>query len=129
MFTIGGEADRGALLPLGMSTVQAGVAALVLDVDRLDGELTDGERSAEPDPPLVRWLYHGVALLGIGGHICGFSLRRGVPPHDLMHLFRQTVGAREGGPLATDRRLIAVGGDSCWEPWEPAIQGGNEHGD
>lgn len=129
MFTIGGEADRGALLPLGMSTVQTGVAALVLDGDRLDGELTDGQRGAEPDPPLVWRLYHGIAPLGKGGHICGVSLRRGVPPHDLVHLFRQTVGAREGGPLAADRRLIAVDSDTCWEPREPTIQGRNEHGD
>lgn len=43
MFTIGSEANRGALWPVGMSGVQAGVAALILDSDRLDGELTVGQ--------------------------------------------------------------------------------------
>lgn len=43
MFTIGSEADRGALLPFRMCAVQASVAALVLDGNRLDGELTVGQ--------------------------------------------------------------------------------------
>lgn len=46
MFTIGGEANRGALLPFRMCGVQAGVAALVLDGDRLDGELAVGQGGA-----------------------------------------------------------------------------------
>lgn len=42
MFTKGGEANCGALWPVGMCGIQAGVAALILDSDRLDGELTVG---------------------------------------------------------------------------------------
>lgn len=41
LFTISGEANRGALRPVMVCGVQTGVAALVLDGDRLDGELTD----------------------------------------------------------------------------------------
>ncbi len=114
MFTIGGEANRGALLAFSMCGVQAGVAALVLDRDRLDGELTDGQGGAQPHSPLVQRLYHGVTSLRKGGHLCRFSLRRSVSPRDLLHLLRQTVGAREGGPLATHRCLVAVDSDLCW---------------
>lgn len=73
-FTISGEANRGALLPFSMHGVLAGVAALVLDGDRLDGELTVRQGGAQPDPPLVRRLYHGVAPLRKGGHLRRISL-------------------------------------------------------
>lgn len=88
IFTIGGKANCGALLPFNMRGVQAGVAALIRDGDRLDGELTVGQGGAQPDSPLVRWLYHGIALLCKGGHLCGFSLWRSVFPYDLLHLLR-----------------------------------------
>lgn len=115
MFTIGGEANRGALGPVGVCGVQTGVAALVLDGDGLDGELTDGQGGTQPHPPLVRWLYHGVAPLCEGRHLRGLPLCRSVSPYDLLHLLGQTVGAREGGPLAAHCCLVAVNGDLSWE--------------
>lgn len=115
VYTIGGEANCGTLWFVRVRVVQAGVAALVLDGDGLDGELAVGQGGAEPDPPLVRRLDHGVAALRKGGHSCGVPLRRSVPPYDLSHLLGQTKGARERRLLAHHRRLVAVHGDLCWE--------------
>lgn len=102
--------------------VQAGVAALVLDGDGLDCELTVGQRGAQPDPPLVQGLNHGVAPLHKGGHFCGVALRRHVSPGHLLHLLGQTVGARQGGPLPADGCLVAVSGDLCWGRRKIAVQ-------
>lgn len=94
-----------------MCFVQAGVAALVQNGHRLNGELTVGQGGTEPDPPLVRWLYHRVAALCKGGDLWGVSLCRGVSPCDLLHLLRQPVGARKGGRLPAHRCLVALNGD------------------
>lgn len=116
MVTIGGEANGRALRPVRMCVVQAGVAALVLDSDRLDGELAVGHGGTEPHSSLVGRLDHGVAPLGEGGHLTGFSLPRCVPPHHLLHLFGQAVGAQQGRLLAAHCCLIAVGRNLRWEP-------------
>lgn len=101
--------------------VQAGVAALILDGDRLDCEPAVGQRGAQPRPPLVRWLDHGVAPLRERGHLCGLSVLRRASPDDLPHLFGQSVGARQGGLLAAHRCLVAVSCDLCWGPKEGKI--------
>lgn len=112
MFTVGGEANCGALGPIGVCAVQAGVAALVLDSHGLDGDLTVREGGTEPDPSLVRRLDHGIALLGEGGHVGGDPLCR-VSPCDLLHLFGQTIGAGERNLLAAHCRLVLVASDLC----------------
>lgn len=112
--TIDGEANRGALRPVGICVVQAGVAALILDSDRLDVELTVGQGGTQPDSPLEQRLNHGVAPLCKGGHLCGVSLCRSVCPGDLLHLFRQPVGAREGGLLAAHCCLVSIYCDVRW---------------
>lgn len=122
IITIGGEANGGALRSIRVCVVQAGVAALVLDSDRLDGELAVGEGRAEPSPPLERRLDHGVALLCVGGHHPGVPVCREVTPYNLLHLFGQTVGAGQGGPLAAHCCLVAVNGDECCESKGPAIR-------
>lgn len=112
--TVGDEADGGAHVPVQVRAVQAGVAALVLDGDRLDYEPAVGQRGAQPRPPLVRGLNHGVAPLREGGHVCGLPVLRRASPEDLLHLFGQSVGARQGGLLAANGRLVAVSRDLCW---------------
>lgn len=109
--TIGGETNRGALRPIGMGFIHAGVAALILDGNGLDGELTVGQGSSEPDSSLVLWLDHGVAPLCKGGYIFRFSLGRLVLPNYLLDLFRQTIGARKEGLFATHCCFVVVDGD------------------
>lgn len=113
MITVSGEADGGALWPISICAVHTSVAALILDGDRLDGELTVSQRGAQPDSPLVWGLYHGVTLLGKRGHFCGVSLLGVVSPNDLLDLFRQPIGTREGGFLSPHGCLVAVGCDLC----------------
>lgn len=114
--TIGSEADGGALVLIQVCAVQAGVAALILDGYRLDCEPAVGQGGAQPRPPLVWRLDHGVASLCERGHVRGLSVLGCASPNDLLHLFRQSVRARQGGFLAADGRLVAVGRDLCWEP-------------
>lgn len=115
IITIGGEAHRGALKPTKIHAVHASVAALILDAHRLDGKLTLRQGRTEPDPSLVRWLDHRITPLGKGSHLCGDSLCRNVFPSDQLHLFRQTVGARERCLLTADCCLVPVNGDLCWK--------------
>lgn len=123
MFTIGCQAHGGALVPLRMCGVQAGVAAFVLDGNGLDGELAVGQGGAEPHSALVRRLDHGVAALCVGSHLRDHSLGGRVLPCDLLHLLGQTVGAGEGGLLAAHRCLVALDGDLCWERRRPVHAG------
>lgn len=125
MFTISGEADRGALWSVRIRAVHTSVAALILDGDRLDGELTVRQRGAQPHSPLVWGLYHGVALFGERGHFCGVSLPSVVSPNDLIDFFRQPIGAGEQGFLPPHRCLVAVCCDLCWRQKEATIQGKN----
>lgn len=111
MFTIGGEANHGALQPIGLCVVHAGVAALILDGDGLDGELAFRQGGGEPRSSLVSLLDHGVAPLCEGGHLLGVSFGRRVPPRYLLHLFWQTVGAREGHLLTRHCCFVAFYGD------------------
>lgn len=113
MFTISGEAGGGALWPVRISAVDARVAALILDGHRLNGQLTVGQGGAQPHPPLVGGLYHGVTPLGERGHFSGVSLQGAVSPDDLLHLFGQPVGTGEGGFLSPHRCLVAVACDLC----------------
>lgn len=109
IFTKSGEADGGAFWPIRICVVDTSVAAFILDGDRLDGELAVRQRGAQPDSPLVWGLYHGVTSLGERGHFL-----RVVSPHDLLDLFRQPIGTREGRLLSPHRCLVAVGCDLCW---------------
>lgn len=118
--TIGGEADCGALGPIRMCVVHAGVAAFILGSNGLDGELAVRQGGTEPDPSLVRGLNHGVAPLCERGHLCGFPLRRRVSPYDLLHLFRQTIGTGKGCLLAADCCLVAVNTNLCWKQKSPS---------
>lgn len=131
MITVSGEADGGALWPISICAVHTSVAALILDGDRLDGELTVRQRGAQPDSPLVWGLYHGVTLLGKRSHFCGVSLLGAVSPNDLLHLFGQPIGTREGGFLSPHGCLVAVGCDLCWRQKKERITdvgGKEEHG-
>lgn len=113
LVTIGGETHSGTLGFFRMHLEQAGVAALVLDGHRLDGELAVRQRGTQPHSSLVRWLNHGVTVLCVGGHICGVTVCWSVPPYDLLHLLRQTIGAGEGHLLTTHCCLVAVSLDWC----------------
>lgn len=118
MITVGGEADGGALWPIRICAEHTGVAALILDGHRLDGELAVRQRGAQPDPALVWGLYHGVTLPGKRGHFCGVFLLGVASPNDLLHLLRQPIGAREGGFLSPHGCLVAVHCDLCWRQKE-----------
>lgn len=122
MITVSGEADGGALWPISVCAIHTGVAALILDGDRLDGEPTVRQRGAQPHSPLVRGLYHGVTLLGKRGHFCGGSLLGFVSPSDLLDLFRQPIETGEGGFLSPHGCLVAVGCDLCWRQNEATTQ-------
>lgn len=97
-----------------MCVVQAGVAALVLDNHRLDGELRMGQGGTEPHPSLVRWLNHWVTPLCEGSHFCGGSLHWSVSPYNLLRLLREAVGAQEGHLLAAYCCLVVFYYDLCW---------------
>lgn len=113
--TIDREAGGGASAAVRVRVELAGVARLVLRLDRLDGQLGVVQGSAQADPAPEVLFHSVVAILAVGRHGGGVALLGGLPPQHLLHPLGQAVPAGEGDRLSAYDCLVAKQPHFTWD--------------